>query len=127
MTDLEKLRQQAARDRDRHERQLEEDRRQRLAVLPAEVAKHIRDYWAPAIDWKSKNYPGQRFLSSNEVQVGYGRFWGTRPLYRPLRGAATNHEYAVELQRQLGEPFRASEGSYRDEYGNVEHYVSVSW
>jgi hypothetical protein len=39
MTDLEWLRQQAAGDRERHERQLEEDKRQRLAELPAEVAR----------------------------------------------------------------------------------------
>ena len=127
-TDLEELRQQAAGDRERHERQLEEDRRQRLAVLPAEVARHVRDYWAPAIEWRSKNYPGQRFLTSNEVQLGYGRFWGTSTLYPPVRwAAATDEEYAAELQRQLGDPFRASASSYKDDYGNVDHFVSVSW
>jgi hypothetical protein len=128
MTDLERLRQRAAGDLERHERQLEVDRLHRLAALPAEVAKHIRDYWAPAIDWRSKNYPGQRILANNEVQVGYGRFWGTRPLYPPVRwSAATNEEYAAELQRQLGDPFRALASSFKDDYGNVDHSVSVLW
>lgn len=39
MADLERLRQQAAGDRERHERQLEEDERQRLTELAAEVAR----------------------------------------------------------------------------------------